>query len=1380
MAKKTVNSDIYNAAQLVDDVKSVFIPDETSETLAIGTYGYIGAVESHRLQTQIQMTGELSNEVFPSRARLERNVITHAIMANIDDINAVPAKMNVFIAIKESDIDENLNDSNNFVIDRECPIYIGDYEFHLEYSIILKQIYIKTKNANSYSATYIMDDNREVPTSTISNRYLAPPSVVYTNNDIYVYVTAPIAQVTHYEVNKKLVTSNIVDNKTLTFEFDDQLAYFDVEVEESDEIKYLQPVFEGSSVPDNNYKYYCWYQYIDTNMIRIRFERSSYMPGLNAKISCKVKTCKGSEGNFTYNESCAVALSSTITDKDTAGKYYKQYSNITTIVTPISNSSGGKDRKSKSELQKLIPKELLARGSLTTITDLNNYFSTLDSEDGRVIIQKKIDNQIERVYYAYLVAKDINGNVIPSNTIDVKIGMEDLIESKMTESLSSRFILKSGQCIKLDSNGVGYINHDPIMSLLEIINPGPATRGTWVTDTFQVKVTDSDVENIGVGFTVDNASTGIYVDPAGYVLSEPISSKAIEVEDYMLLSVGQTYRYDAEYILKHDGDTLEVTDAGLDCLEFQDGWYKIGNDTEEIHFTQIPFKFTVEEKNSKINISCVYKLNEKTSNRTTTFTRDNTYSKTYTSSVKTLDFDELLADMGLEMRVKSIEYNKEIFEITEDDEFGNYTLNILQDFNTDEIITVSTEYGSYDIYANQVGNIIKNGIIVKEYYGESSTGDDTLIVEGNVSDSLLRITDPESYVRRTTLYLSAVETSYLYTCYAPSLSHTPINEDGLRVGDIITYTVTYRSESSKVAPTLNIQLSEGLEYVPFSNYITFEDGTSYYSEPVEKNIGDTQFLYTNPYAISINAYHLYSAFYMMSMNENPYVHFDWVNEASNVQFIATNITWNKDFLGKNKDRYQLKITVNQSVQDDLGVIPEGGTPEIMAIAVFERNNKHYRYRTMDLESYDEDELTFTFSKSFLCTDILDNDNNIKVENLEAPSTLESGLCTYSIECNGNIYEFKCDGSYSEELSAFLNRFAISGEFISYESSDEDLIEIETIVDKEGKEEIITNTFKIKDQFSDDQWIRIVVGESEYKITISTKYLEYGYLNPTSDLKIYVLSKVQNVSSNPNVAGGYDKYDLETFCPLVDKNWTVTNIYSVVNGVSLYYNYSEIMGSRAIPYGTDYEDTETQNVVMTPDGYYVYSVPVLGYKYCMNEDLIQNAIDALNYRKGYIDNAVAVLENSFGVDFKLFNTYGPSRTFYIIRDENSNSMLDDDKEYINRVDLTLNFRVKLTASKDSYTKNNIIAEIKEYIEDLDDLSELHIPNLITQITTNYKEQVTYFEYLGFNNYGPEIQHIYKDEDNIIPIHTAPEFLSVKNVLDLDGTETPDINIYISEL
>ena len=366
MAKKTVNSDIYNLSQLVEDVKKTFLPGESDETLAIGTYGYIGALESSSLQTQVMMTGELCNEVFPSRARLERNVITHAIMTNIENINAIPSKMTAFLAIKEADISDCFDSNNIFVVDRECPLYIGDYEFHLEYDIKLKRIYIEKKNSYTYTAQYDIPDGRDVPTSTISsvNQYLSPPAVVMVGNDSYIYLTVILSQVEHSIVSKKLVTSNIIDNKTMNFEFENQLSYFEVHVKESEEEYYLLPVFEGSSVPESKSQYYCWYQYIDSNLIRVRFDRQSYMPGLNANIECLIKTCQGAGGNFTYGQDVYVELESS--------NY--GYKGITALLTPVTDAAGGKDRKSKKELQSLIPKEALSRGSLTTITDLNNYF----------------------------------------------------------------------------------------------------------------------------------------------------------------------------------------------------------------------------------------------------------------------------------------------------------------------------------------------------------------------------------------------------------------------------------------------------------------------------------------------------------------------------------------------------------------------------------------------------------------------------------------------------------------------------------------------------------------------------------------------------------------------------------------------------------------------------------------------------------------------------------------------------------------------------------------------------------------------------------------------------------------------------------------------
>ena len=1358
--KKSVNSDIYNLSQLVDDVKKIYIPEETDETLAIGMYGYIGALESHRLQTQVQMTGELSNESFPSRARLERNVITHAIMANIEDINAIPAKMATYLILKESDVIYYLDgNTKTFTIDRECPIYIGDYEFHLEYDIILKQIYIPDKNINTYSAQYSIPEKREVPTSSvdlaIGNPFISPPAIVKIGSENYIYITTTLSQVSHATEHKKLVTSNIIDNKTLNFEFEDQLSYFEVEIDESSDTKYLQPVFEGSNVPDNAYQYYCWYQYIDTNLIRIRFDRKSYMPGLNANIKVLIKTTKGSEGNFDHKGQIAVALTS-----DNYG-----YKNIPMIIDPLTSSANGRDRKSKSELQALIPKELLSRGSLTTITDLNNYFSTLDNEDGRIVIQKKIDNQIERVYYGYMVAKDSNNNIIPSNTIDVRVGLEDLVSSRIPGSLSDRYTLKPGACIKLDSSGVGYINHDPLQAVKESVTAGAVKRGELVTGSFKAKIIDATVPNVSAEVLVDGNSAGCVIIPSNYTLYSD-SADAIEVEDYMLMSVGKRYMYKFEYVTKQNDPVIRIQDSQLSCLEFVKGYYYIpGYEENKTYFDSIPIAFRGYEKNTRIVVCLEYRLNNNP-NKVTKFSNGTLY-KELVSNKTTGDFDDIAAACGVYTKILYPDnYDTDTFEIIQDDT-ENWTINILQPFEGEKTINVWAMQGITTITVSQTDNVVTNVIGISELDITGSDFSRIIKIDGYVEETKLYVRDPEAYVRYQTLILTSNDIEYRYTCYIPSINAKNM-PTVLREGDIIEFEYTYRSPNSNTQPRIDIILSEGLEYVPFSHGINTEEYT-YSVEPVEKDIRNEGFIYTNPYAISINGYHLYSAFYMMAMDENPFLHYDYVYEKSNIQFIANNVYWKRDFLGENKEVYHLSIEAMQSVQEDLGIFQEDSEgniiypPLVKAIAIFYRDKTPYRYRSLNLTSWDESNLTFKFEQDFYATDIFDNDNNIKIENVMPLNIREDRVFQCKFTCDFRDYEVMCDGTYKEKLSDLLARFGISGEIEDFYSTDEKIFSFI----KENEDIYVT----MNEAFVEDESILVTVDGTEHQIVASKTYLEYGFMNPTTEVKIFMLSGL------PDIEGNYNKYTLSNYVPLVDRNWTVTNVYDVVNGVTMYHNYSGIMGSQIEPYGTTNTD-EDGNSTMTLEGYYIHSVPVLGYDYCTNEDLVQEAINGLNYRKSYIDYVIDKLENSFGIDFKLFNTYGPSHTYYIIRDTNANMILDEEKEYIDKVNLTLNFRIKLQSSKDAYTKDNIIRDIKEYMEDLNDLGELHIPNLVTQITNDYKEQIVYFEYLGFNSYGPDIQHIYKDDDNQIDIHIPPEFLNVANFIDTDGTLSPDINIYVS--
>ena len=103
---------------------------------------------------------------------------------------------------------------------------------------------------------------------------------------------------------------------------------------------------------------------------------------------------------------------------------------------------------------------------------------------------------------------------------------------------------------------------------------------------------------------------------------------------------------------------------------------------------------------------------------------------------------------------------------------------------------------------------------------------------------------------------------------------------------------------------------------------------------------------------------------------------------------------------------------------------------------------------------------------------------------------------------------------------------------------------------------------------------------------------------------------------------------------------------------------------------------------------------------------------------------------------------------------------------------MTFRLKLDPNYDTNIVNDIVADIKDYIENINEITSLHIPNLITYITTKYDESIVFFEFIDMNGYGPGVQHIYAMQmpDDLI----TPEFLNISALSD----GTPDITLIMA--
>lgn len=885
--KNILNTDIYDLVDSVQELEERYIDEESPDTLALGIYGYLADIHATILQNSAITTGELGNELFPARAKFERNVINHAIIQNIENINAVPATISAILGIFEEDFDKYMI-NDKFIIDKEIPFAIQDFPYHLEYDVIVNRT-VLPNNEYGYSALYDMERKNNL--SKITNPYLQAPFRQRYNGKWMIFFYIELMQVSHDTFTKTLITNNLVENKTVIFQFNDQLADFVVRITEGDEVVYLTPVFEGMGLEDN-LKDFCYYSYIDATHIRVRFDSLSYVPKINAKIEIRIKTTRGSEGNFEYTKDVFPVI----------GSNNYNYKRLLTTLQFASDSHGGLDRKSVDELRKMLPKEALSRGSITCWQDLENYFNMLNTDENRLIIQKRVDNQFERSYFAYMVLKDGYNNVIPTNTFDIDCRVED------------------------------FDTHDNRKHVLK---------------------------------------------PGCYILYDDFD--------------------------KNKARVIKRTDSNAEELD----------------------KLEAEDK-----------------------------------------------------------------------------------------------------------------------------------------------------------------TNFLYTC-------------------------------------------------PFMLVVT----------------GDP----------------LYVSYYLTLVNTMNQLDFTYVNTNATIQFICTNVHWYRQYL-TNPNSYFLEFAISPNIEngEQLIILDENNQVKENKLKVFivffndGKDNAPYAYCEAEFNGlYGSGNSSYKFKAELTTEDILSDDNKIYMHGLTRANSTE---------------------------------------------------ETETML-----------------------------------------------LTPHVGVKIYVCAQLDDEF------GVFGRHDLDGIVPGLDK-YTVCNMYTVNDGLKFYENYSEIISSQVY-------DIKVEGEYTDHDGFHIMRVPCIRRSYVNSEENMREFIENINYKKAYIDKALYVLEDNFVIDFKFFNTYGPSRIYTMDR-------WGYEKKLIDRVNLTMDFEVKLLQTSDKNTKDYILRDIKEIVEDLNDISSLHIPNLITTITNKYRESIEYIEFLGFNGYGPGVQHIYRQEYNVVTgtkdVNMVPEFLTIHTDLDM----TPDINIKLA--
>jgi len=408
-----ISSDIYAISEMVLDLEKKFITDATEDVLMVSTYGYMGSNFAKIMKNSVRMASEWGNECLLLKAKFDSTILSKAIELEIGSISATPSIMNIMIGFVENELISAMV-NNQLIISRNCLLNIGDFEFHLDHDLLIQMEKLIT-GEYIYTARYIM--NEFSPNFTkIDNPYLSSPLRLLQDNDNFIFINCDIIQTTLKFIDAPIISNNILENKTVDFDFDKQLASFEVMVMSNNEKINLKPIYEGMPIENT---LYCFYNYLDSDTIRIKFDPDSYNPSNGDTIVIRVQSTTGDNGNLPFSLDVTVTL-----DDETDIVDYKGLS----CLIKTSDATNGSNGKTMDELKSILPKESLSRGIIATEADIDTFFNNLN-EDNKLIFKKKRHNQQERLYYAYFLAKDSNDNVIPTNTIDLEILEEDFIIS---------------------------------------------------------------------------------------------------------------------------------------------------------------------------------------------------------------------------------------------------------------------------------------------------------------------------------------------------------------------------------------------------------------------------------------------------------------------------------------------------------------------------------------------------------------------------------------------------------------------------------------------------------------------------------------------------------------------------------------------------------------------------------------------------------------------------------------------------------------------------------------------------------------------------------------------------------------------------------------
>lgn len=438
-------SSIYSIKEFaLNEIVPKYFDIENVNLMNVGLIGYVSDLVANMTEDTFNSISTYIREIFPNLAQIPETLYNYAARLQIDDLFATPAQINLVLFVNEKDIinlGEKKESMIEFVIDSDLIIDIEGTQFMPDYNIIIR--------AKPYRGDYIFTAQYNISyknsLSNLVNPYIKTTRITMNGNK-YLGLFIKVRQVNKFEKSEQIISNDKINLPTISFEFSDQIANFEVFYKPLGADNYIQLKKRMyGTVPLK--EPFCFYRIKDENKVEISFSiRENYFqPEFNSEILINYYTTLGSKGNFPEYKGTNVTV---IPKSDV----YLYNNNIILFAVPQGESHGGSDKLTLEELREKIIELISTSGAYNIENDLQLYFSNYKYKDNNnVFFVKKRDDVLERIFSAFSLFKDSNNDYYPTNTLNMDLYKEDF---DLEYEQSNQYILKAGRLFKYGSGAI--------------------------------------------------------------------------------------------------------------------------------------------------------------------------------------------------------------------------------------------------------------------------------------------------------------------------------------------------------------------------------------------------------------------------------------------------------------------------------------------------------------------------------------------------------------------------------------------------------------------------------------------------------------------------------------------------------------------------------------------------------------------------------------------------------------------------------------------------------------------------------------------------------------------------------------------------------------